>query len=73
MKPHLTYYISLKHATAMIKKMNTKKQRDSGYSFSLTEADEGRKFQVFGSANNYSDYKPDVVLYKLEIFYKKPE
>lgn len=67
MKPHLTYYISLADAMAMFKKMNTRKHREAGYSFLLSEREHGSY-----ASSNYREYKTPVHLVKLEIFYEKP-
>lgn len=69
MKPHLTYYLSLADAMAMFKKMNTRKHRAAGYSFSLSEREHG---SYASNISNYREYKTPVHIVKLEIFYEKP-
>lgn len=72
MNPHLTWIISLPHATALIKKMNQKKNRDAGYFFDLVELENRFKAWDHPERMMYANYKHDTVLFKLNIFYEKP-
>ena len=72
MKPSITYYISLPHAVAMIKKMHTKKQRSTGYHFELEQCEDQHKARCQPQRMFYADYKHGTELFKLQIFYEKP-
>ena len=72
MKPSITYYISLPHAVAMIKKMHTKKQRNAGYHFELEEYPDQNLVWNKPDKMFYADYKWTTTIYELKIFYENP-
>lgn len=73
LKPHLTWLISLPHALAIIKKLHLKKHRTAGYSFDLSEVDDQNLVWNNPSHCFYSTYTLKTVIFKLDIFYEKPE
>jgi len=56
----------------MFKKMNIKKHRDAGYRFELNEVEDQKK--VWGRPQEafYANYKLGTTIFKLEIYYEKP-
>ena len=73
MKPHLSWIISLPHALQIVKKMGIKKHRDSGYRFELNEVKDQFNARWSSEKAVYADYGKDTVLYKLDIYYEKPD
>jgi hypothetical protein len=73
MKPHSTWLISLPDAVKMIKKMNIKKHRNAGYSFELEPIDMQSSIWNKPDKEFYATYKWGTVIYKLNIYYEKPE
>lgn len=72
MNSSITYFISLKHATAIIKKMHQKKHRDAGYFFELEELAPRLQFNANAMPQTYAKYADGTVLYMLKIYYEKP-
>ena len=72
MNPTLTYIISLKHATAMIKKMHQKKHRGAGYSFELEDLSMRLHGNGMPKATIFAEYAQETPIYLLKIYYEKP-
>lgn len=64
----------------IVKSMNLKKHRNAGYSFELEEIEDQQKFKQYTSSwysfsgkEFYKEYKLDTVIFRLKIFYEKPD
>jgi hypothetical protein len=72
MKPLLTYFMSMPDATALVKKMNIKKHRNSGHFFELDD-DVDQRTVWRNHSQFFKNYnRTDTYIVRLRIFYEKP-
>lgn len=70
--PHLSWLISLPHALSIAKKLRQKRHRDAGFWYELEDVDQ-REARRQPEACFYSEYTPSTIVYRMNIFYEKPD